>query len=198
MEGTVKDHRNKSAWVLAFLSFALVAAVAARDGNPQGAPNTEGEVLRKFQARIDAYMALHNRLEKESPPLKAAADPEQIRESQKALAAKIRAARRNPSQGAIFTPETRTVFRRILRRELQGPRAAELERAMKDDASPRIPLRVHAEYPEGWPLASVPPSLLAALPKLPADLAYRFVAYDMILLDVHANLIIDFIQDAIR
>ena len=183
---------------MVLISFAVVAAVAAQDGKPQGPPNTEREVLRQFQARIDEFMALHNRLEKESPPLKSADDPEPVRASQKALAAKIRAERRNPSQGAIFTPETRTVFRRLLRRELQGPRGAELERAMKDEAPPRIPLRVHAEYPSSLPLASVPPGILAVLPRLPDDLAYRFVAYDMILLDVHANLIIDFIKDAIR
>jgi hypothetical protein len=101
-------------------------------------------------------------------------------------------------QGAIFTAETRTVFRRRLRALLQGPKGAELQRAMKDDAPSPIPLRVHAEYPAGWPLGSVPPEILASLPKLPDDLAYRFVGNTMILLDVHANLIIDFIPDAIR
>lgn len=194
----MRGHRHITAWVLVLLSSALVAAVAARDGQQRRAPTTEREVLQKFQSQIDAYMALHNRLEKESPPLTGADDPEQVRASQKALAAKIRAARRNPAPGAIFTPETRTVFRRILRRELQGPLGAELQRALKDDAPPRILLRVHAEYPASWPVASVPPRILAILPKLPEDLDYRFVAYDMILLDVHANLIIDFIRDAIR
>jgi hypothetical protein len=160
--------------------------------------NTEPEVLQRFQAKIDAYMELHRRLEKESPPLQKADDPERIQASQKALAAKLRAERRNPVQGAIFTPETRTIFRRRLRRELDGPNGVELRKAIYDDAPSRIPLRVHAEYPPGWPVASVPPSILAALPPLPDDLAYRFVGPDMILLDVHANLIIDFIRDAIR
>jgi len=81
---------------------------------------------------------------------------------------------------------------------LQGPTGVELRRAMNDDAPSPIPLRVHAEYPPGWPLASVPPAILASLPKLPEDLEYRFVGKAMLLLDVHANLIIDFIPDAIR
>ena len=38
---------------------------------------------------------------------------------------------------------------------------------------------------------TVPPNILAALPKLPEDLEYRFVNKHMILLDVHANLIVD-------
>ena len=181
--------------VLALLFSAGVAGQAAMQ---RRVPTTEREVLRQYEARINEYMVLHSRLEKESPPLKAADDPEAIRASQKGLAEKIRAERLKPTQGAIFTPETRTVFRRRLRALLQGPNGAELARAMKEDAPSPIPLRVHAEYPPGWPLASVPPAILAALPKLPEDLAYRFVGRTMILLDVHANLIIDFIPDAIR
>ena len=194
----MSHHLRKSVWGLVLLSCAFAAAAAAGATRAQRKPTTEAEELRQFQARIDAYMALHNRLEKESPPLHAASDPEQIRASQKGLAAKIRAERQNPAQGAIFTPETRTIFRRRLRRELQGPNGAELKKAMSDDAPSPIPLRVHAEYPPGWPLASVPPSVLAVLPTLPHDLEYRFVGRDMILHDVHANLIVDFIRDAVR
>jgi len=38
----------------------------------------------------------------------------------------------------------------------------------------------------------------AHLPRLPKDLTYRFVGNALILIDVHANLILDFIQNAIR
>ena len=37
-----------------------------------------------------------------------------------------------------------------------------------------------------------------ALPKLPEDLEYRFVSRTMILLDTHANLIVDFVPNAIQ
>ena len=176
----------------------LSAVVAETAAAQQRVVTTEAKELQQFQARIDEYMVLHTRLEKEAPPVKSADDPEAIRASQKGLAAKIRAERRNPVQGAIFTPETRTIFRRRLRTLLQGPNGAELERAIKDDAPSPMPLRVSAEYPEGWPLSSVPPTILAALPKLPEDLTYRFVGNALILLDVHANLILDFIPNAIR
>ena len=176
----------------------MLPAVVAETAAQQRVVTTEAKELQQFQARIDEYMVLHTRLEKEAPPVKSADDPEAIRASQKGLAAKIRAERRNPVQGAIFTPETRTIFRRRLRALLQGPKGAELERAIKDDAPSPMPLRVSAEYPEGWPLSSVPPTVLAALPKLPEDLSYRFVGNALILLDVHANLILDFIPNAIR
>jgi hypothetical protein len=39
--------------------------------------------------------------------------------------------------------------------------------------------------------------VLLKLPPLPKDLEYRFLGRDLILLDIHANLIVDFIPAAI-
>jgi hypothetical protein len=61
-----------------------------------------------------------------------------------------------------------------------------------------VPIKVNAKYPDAAPLPTVPPNLLAALPKLPEDLEYRFINRDLILLDVHANVIVDFMLNAIR
>lgn len=191
-------HRITVAAVLRILIVALLAPVPVFAGTQQATSATEAAVLRRFKARIDDYMALHKKLEKESPLVTGAENPERVRAAQKALAAKIRGARVNAVQGDIFSPETRTVFRTILQRELQSPRGPEVRRAMSDDAPTFISLSIHMEYPEGWPLASVPPSILAVLPQLPEDLEYRFVGRHMILRDVHANLVIDFIRDAIR
>ena len=194
----MRSHRNRTARILVALGVLVSALVAENAAAQQRVVTTEAEELRQFHLRIDQDMELHSRLEKESPPLKAADDPEAIRASQKGLAEKIRAERKKPVQGAIFTAETRTIFRRRLRALLQGPKGAELERAIKDDAPSPIPLRVNTEYPAGYPLSSMPPTILAALPQLPEDLAYRFVGNALILLDVHANLILDFIPNAIR
>ena len=184
-----------------FHSLIQVSVVAAflfaGGGTAASAQNSEREILERFQKNIDEYMALHRRLEKELPPVKPD-QPEELQASQKMLASKIRAERKNQAQGTIFTPVTRTIFRRRLRAQLDGPEGAAVRKALQDDAPSPIPLRAFAEYPRGWPLSSVPPSVLAVLPKLPDDLEYRFVGRDMILRDVHANLIIDFIHDAFR
>jgi hypothetical protein len=42
-------------------------------------------------------------------------------------------------------------------------------------------------------LPTVPPNVLANLPQLPEDLEYRILGRDLILRDVHANLIVDFV-----
>jgi hypothetical protein len=58
-------------------------------------------------------------------------------------------------------------------------------------------LKVNAPYPDSAPLSSVPPSLLLKLPELPKELDYRFVGRNLILHEVNAGLIVDYIQNAI-
>lgn len=54
-----------------------------------------------------------------------------------------------------------------------------------------------AVYPENEPLSTVPPNVLMTLPMLPEDMEYRFVGKHMILRDARANLIIDYIANAL-
>lgn len=56
---------------------------------------------------------------------------------------------------------------------------------------------VNASYPDGGALTTMPPELLQLLPALPAGLEYRFMDRDLILWDPHANLIVDYIPDAL-
>ena len=55
---------------------------------------------------------------------------------------------------------------------------------------------INKRYPDEVPLATMPPKLLANLPTLPDQLEYRFVYNDLILMDDHAHVILDFIVDA--
>ena len=58
-------------------------------------------------------------------------------------------------------------------------------------------MKVNAVYPEKETLSTVPPNVLMSLPELPKDIEYRFVGKHMILRDARANLIIDYIANAI-
>jgi hypothetical protein len=60
-----------------------------------------------------------------------------------------------------------------------------------------MPFKVNSPYPDKQPLSSVPPNVLASLPQLPKDIEYRFVGKHLILRDVRANLIIDYMPNAI-
>jgi hypothetical protein len=46
-------------------------------------------------------------------------------------------------------------------------------------------------------LSLVPPALLLKLPQLPKELDYRFVGRHLILRDATANIIVDYILDAV-
>jgi len=162
--------------------------------------NPDAQLLADFKSRIDNYMELHNRLEKQAPPLKETKDPAQIKASQDGLAQKIREARQDAKPGEIFTPEIRQLFRRLMYPETKGADGAETKAAIAEEKQELkdVKIRVNASYPDDAPLMTVPPNILAALPKLPEDLEFRFVSKHMILLDVHANLIVDYVLNAIQ
>jgi hypothetical protein len=182
----------------AWLSSWVVVACVYQTAYAQTPVNADAQVLADFQKRIDAYMQLHKKAQKESPPLKETKDPAQIQASQDAMAAKIQAARKTAKPGEIFTPEIRQAIRRLMYPETKGADGAETKAALKDDAPKGVTLKVNTKYPEDAPLPTVPPNLLASLPKLPEDLEYRIIDKHLLLRDVHANLIIDFIPNAIQ
>ncbi len=117
------------------------------------------------------------------------------------MAQKVRAARATAqSRGDIFTPATQAMFRRLLEPPLtKGPDAADNKAIIKDDAPApeEVPFKVNAEYPKDVPLSTVPPDVLLTLPPLPEDMQYRFAGKHLLLFDAKANLIIDFMLNAI-
>jgi hypothetical protein len=65
-----------------------------------------------------------------------------------------------------------------------------------DDNPGPIQLMVNGRYPDEVPLSTVPPQVLSSLPKLPEELEYRFVGERLVLLDVHAHTIADYMDNA--
>jgi hypothetical protein len=58
-------------------------------------------------------------------------------------------------------------------------------------------LKVNSDYPEGKTLPTVPAKVLLNLPTLPKTLEYRFVDKHLILRDTPANIIVDYIPNAL-
>ena len=112
----------------------------------------------------------------------------------------MQAARVDAKQGDIFTPAIRPVFRRLLAPELKGEDGRDAKAVLKDDAPApgTVPFKVNAKYP-GEPAAARPcrPSVLLSLPTLPAPLEYRIVGQHLLLLDTDADLVVDYILNAI-
>jgi hypothetical protein len=183
--------------VIAFALFSL--SVSSSLAIAQVA-NSDAKLQVDYQERIKKYVELHKNAAKDAPPIKETKDAAAIKTAQDALAAKIRALRPNARQGEIFTPEVAKLVRKLMYPQVTGPQGAETKEAMKEDAPPRkaIPVKVNARYPDEQPLPTMPPNLLANLPKLPEELEYRIVGKDLILRDVPANLIVDFVPAVIK
>lgn len=163
------------------------------------AVNADAATLADFKERLTKYIELQKDLADDSPPLKETSDPAKIDAAQEVLGAKIRAARKDAMPGDVFTPQTRALFRRLMYPELKGEDGPETKATIAgDDGPPKVPLKINAKYPESAPLPTVPPNLLARLPQLPEDVEYRIVGKNLILRDVDANIIVDFIPNAIR
>lgn len=179
---------------MALLALALATGVvkAQRQVNP------DAQVLADLNNRVKAYLALRDKVDGDAPPLKQTSDPAKIQAAQKTLAALIQDARATAKPGDIFAPEIEKKIRALLRPELKGTEGAQAKKELLEE-KPAVFLKVNAEYPPAEPLGAVPATVLQALPALPKDegLEYRFVRKHMILLDTRANLIVDFLLNAI-
>ena len=152
--------------------------------------------MKAFSQRVDEFVRLHNSVEATLPKLKPTDLPEMITAHQQALARKIREARPSARRGDIFTDDAREAFRHAVRGEFQGPHATNARATIQQgDPVKAVRLRVNQPYPDGLPYTTVPPTLLLKLPKLPAEVVYRIVDRDLVLLDVKANLVVDWIPE---
>lgn len=164
----------------------------------QTPPSAVSPNIADFQKRVADYMKVHNQAAAAIPGLKSTDSFDKIDSHEHDLQAGIRAARPNAAQGAIFTPPIAAEFHQIIRKALSGPGASHAIKGLHDtQPSPPPTVAVDADYPSQQPVAFMPPSLLNALPPLPKGLEYRAVRRTLILRDTEANLIVDYIHDAL-
>ena len=177
------------------------ASAAALGGTAiTAAPQEESDraaALSAFGERISEYAALHRRLE--GPwLLTPATEPRSFMLNRAHLAAAIKIARPNARQGDIFTPAAARAFRDLIANALAGLDADALLRDLYEE-HPTVRsfhLRVYDPYP-GWATHEMPAILLLQLPMLPEDIEYRLVDRDLVLWDIHADLIVDVLPGAI-
>ena len=168
-----------------------------------GVANHTPEAATEFNRSVAQYVALHKRAEHNLPTLKPKSTPSEIAARNERLAQAIQASRADAQQGNIFTPAVQAYFLRVLQTELKG-KGGKAARATARDGNPKGPehpvkvvVEANARYPKEAPVSTMPPTLLLRLPQLPKEVEYRFVGRDLILLDVSANLIVDFIPNAV-
>jgi hypothetical protein len=158
----------------------------------------ESRALTEFNDAVERYVLLHRRLERYLPPEQMFDDPEDMMEAREALADAIRDALPNARPGTIFTAGPAQLFRDIIWTTLveHEYEPGEVIEWLNEEPLPgaRRPV-VHGSY--DWGLGAwMWPALLRALPALPPELEYRIVGADLILIDLHANLVVDILENA--
>jgi hypothetical protein len=173
-------------------------AMAGQELLAQDKVNPGSAAVADFEHRVADYVKLHKTIRSRIHGLKPTNSPEEIARHEERLAHDIREARHGAVQGNIFTPEITAEFRRLIGLTMQGQEAGRIRESLKRAEPVRLPeIHIDRRYPEALPLQSTPPSLLLNLPQLPPELDYRVVGKALILRDVEANLIVDYIPNAV-
>ncbi len=174
----------------------VTAKTAPETVAPQTTIGAPGEsVVSEFNRRVQDYLAVRNQLAGTLKKLPDRATPQQIDANQRALGALVAKARADAKPGDIFVPEMQTFVRGLIRRVLAQPDGPKIRASLMDENPMSAKVEVNGRYPDTVPLSTMPPDVLAALPKLPEDLEYRFVGNRLILLDVQSHLIVDFVDN---
>ena len=182
---------------LVLLVAALVTASTQRASAAQYRVFDADAALTQFHERVESYAALHRRL---APPPAAVASKDSIAKllTRNYLASAIRSARRYAQQGEIFTPEVATVFRWTLADSI-GERDGETFLIELNGGQP-VPRGMHPDVNEPYtmtPLYRLPQEVRLGLPPIPAELDYRIAAHDLVLWDIYAGVVVDFVPDAL-
>lgn len=157
----------------------------------------DAKITAGFLDRIGAYVQMRQKLETSTPALPKQATPEQIDQHQRTLAAAVLAARTTAVAGEIFGADMSALIKRRFRTLFTGAKGARLRHDILDEYPGPTPVSVNGLYPDRVPLTNMPGPVLNQLPSLPDEIEFRFVGDQLILLDPHAHLVIDFIRNAL-
>jgi hypothetical protein len=186
----VRPRRNPAlvvgAVVLASLAWTTTSGAERR-------VDSQGPAVADFSKRVAAYIDLTKRATQGLPHLTRTDVPSEITTREIEIGNAIRVARAGAKPGDILTPGAARVFRQAIKDDFRHrPRQGQ---KLMLDGIPHFHPKVNQTYPSEWPLATFPATLLAKLPELPDGLEYRLLSEALILRDVNANIIVDFILD---
>jgi hypothetical protein len=173
------------------------AVVTARGGDTQEPTkvNPDAAAIADFMKRVDAYVALHNKVESMLQEPAQDGRPEAVVEHQREFAKLMQKERQYAKPGDIITKPMRNVIRRLLASVFRGPDGREIKRSILDTYTGNLILRVNSTYPDNMPYSTVPLPILQGLPTLPGAVQYRFVGPRLILLDPHGRLVVDIVEN---
>jgi hypothetical protein len=196
-----------AAWA-AGIALAIATAVLTAPQQTQLPPPTkrvepppdttaDGKTVEDFTKKLKEYAALHAKFESTLPKLPKDATPRQLDANQRELNRLIKQARPAAKQGDMFSPDMQVFVRKSLGKVFSGKEGAARLASVMDENPVGTKVAVNDRYPDSIPLSTMPPEVLQVLPKMPEELEYRFVGDNLVILDPHAHLIVDYVPGAL-
>jgi hypothetical protein len=184
---------------LVLLRLTSVAVQPPCTAGPAVETAAEAAVLVTFKERIDSYMQLHDDVERSLGPQRLSEDPQVLFEAVEAMRSGLANARPDARRGAIFTDDVSALIRLRLEARLAecNQTVDQVLAFLNEERLPgsRKP-SLNKRFP--WELGSAMwPSFLASLPPLPEELQYRFADRDLVLIDMHADMVVDIAVNAL-
>ena len=142
-------------------------------------------------------MAIRRRLAGEISGPTANSSAVAITNSSDALAAAIQRARPVSQSGSFFAPPAILMVKHRVADAIRDADLTLVLAAIDDDGAASRKPTIYLRFPTSSQLATMPPSLLAVLPPLPKELEYRIVGSYLVLRDIDAAIILDYIPSAI-
>lgn len=182
---------------VALVLFAITPA-KGRFAQANSDPSSDQKVLSDFSKQAKDYISKEHALT--ANKMKPTSDVSKLEQERKQLRDAMQQSRPNAKQGDFFTPEATKAFRARLAEVLNGPDGAKIKSSL-NHAEPGAPaaFRVNAEFPNrnGQPIQSVPPTVLKILPPLPKEMEYCIAGTTLALRDSSANMVVDFLPNAL-
>ena len=192
--------------VLFATGVALFVSACSPTLPPATVPDQPDSTFEPFKRALQAYVDETQPFRKvaaeeaEKVPGKAAADAgaeQSVRTRQSSLAEALRTKLRPAAkQGDLITPEMAAAITREIERAVATPKRdlildelADQNEAPANATTPTV--NEHLDAPR------VPPRLMEVLPPLPKQLEYDFTARALVIRDVDADVVIDYIPDAL-
>lgn len=161
--------------------------------------DTSGDAaaIKQFDAAIASYMTLRRNLKTEvRGPVKNSSSA-QLTDATDALAGAIQRARRDAKVGSIFGEPVASMIKRRIASAARSEQLVAVLADIDDEGAPGPAPQVHLRLPVTAQMATMPVALLEVLPTLPKELEYRILGGYLILRDVDASLILDYIPAAV-
>jgi hypothetical protein len=182
-----------SGLVVIFLGSLSQAPAAAS----QAAASADAAAVKQFDTAIAQYMAMRQKLRSEvRGPVKDSSSA-QLNNASDALAGAIERSRQGAQVGTIFTPPVAAVFKGRIADAIRTQELASVLADIDDEGGAGPAPKVHLRLPVTAQMATMPPALLKVLPTLPKELEYRILGRYLVLRDVDASLILDYIPAAV-